>query len=75
MTAHEVRAALAELGLSQVAAAEAFGVDARTMRRWVADGIAAGPALLAFRALMLLRPRDRDAALSQCPSSLRKRLG
>ena len=64
MTAAEVRAALAELVLSQVAAAVAFGVDARTMRRWVANGIVAGPALLAFRALMRLSPRDRNDVLS-----------
>lgn len=64
MTGDEVRSALAELGLNQVEAARAFGVDARTMRRWVADGIEASPAPLAFRAIMLLPPSKREAALS-----------
>lgn len=63
MTGAEVRSVLAEFGLNQVEAAHAFGVDARTMRRWVAGGIEAGAALLAFRALMLLPPSKREVAL------------
>jgi DNA-binding transcriptional regulator YiaG len=34
MTPDEYRAAIAKLGLSQVAAAKLLGVDARTSRRW-----------------------------------------
>ena len=65
LSAAEVRAALDALGLSQVAAARLFDVDARTMRRWVADGIDSGPALLAFRALMLLPASKREGVLSR----------
>lgn len=64
MTADEVRAALDALGLTQMGAARVFGVDGRTVRRWCADGIEAGPALLAFRALMLLPASKRESVLS-----------
>ena len=35
MTANQIRAALDQLGLTQVAAAQLFGVEARSVRRWV----------------------------------------
>lgn len=35
MTANQIRAALDHLGLTQVAAAGLFGVEARSVRRWV----------------------------------------
>lgn len=38
MTATELRAALATLGLTQSGGARLLGVDARTMRRWCAEG-------------------------------------
>ncbi len=60
MTADEVREALVALGLTQMGAARVFGVDGRTMRRWCAEGIEACPALLAFRALMLLSATKRE---------------
>jgi DNA-binding transcriptional regulator YiaG len=36
MTPADLRAALARLGLTQAGAAHLLGVDARTMRRWLA---------------------------------------
>lgn len=37
MTHDQYRAALEQLGLSQTAAAQLLGVDARTSRRWACD--------------------------------------
>ena len=56
MTAEEFRAALASLGLSQVAAAAALEVDARTVRRWaLGERAIPGPVRVALR-LMARRP-------------------
>jgi len=35
VTANQIRAALDHLGLTQVAVAQLFGVEARSVRRWV----------------------------------------
>ena len=72
MTPDQVRAALADLGLSQVGFARIALVDARTVRRWC-DGTRAVPgpvvALLGIQAAskaagggwVTLRPQVRDA--------------
>lgn len=56
MTPAEFSAAIAALGLSQLAAAEVLEVDPRTVRRWVAgDRDIPGPVRVALR-LMIARP-------------------
>lgn len=60
LSADEFRAALAALGLSQVAAASALEVDERTVRRWIAGERAIpGPARVALR-LMAAPPGRRS---------------
>ena len=62
MSADEFAAAIAALGLSQVAAADALEVDARTVRRWIAgDRAIPGPVRVALRcmAIMARPPRSR----------------
>jgi DNA-binding transcriptional regulator YiaG len=55
MTADEFRAALEGLGLSQVAAAQALEVDARTVRRWaLGEREVPGPVRVALRLMRLL---------------------
>jgi DNA-binding transcriptional regulator YiaG len=55
MTADEFRAALDGLGLSQVAAAQALEVDARTVRRWaLGEREVPGPVRVALRLMRLL---------------------
>jgi DNA-binding transcriptional regulator YiaG len=50
MSADEFRAALAALGLSQVEAASALEVDARTVRRWaLGERAIPGPVRVALR--------------------------
>jgi hypothetical protein len=53
VTPHQYQAALDRLGLSQVGAAELFGVDPRTSRRWVAGDLVIPRAVaLALRLMM-----------------------
>lgn len=60
MTTEEFRAALAALGLSQVEAAEALEVDARTVRRWaLGERAIPGPVRVALRCMTELRARGR----------------
>jgi DNA-binding transcriptional regulator YiaG len=55
MTADEFRAALDGLGLSQVAAAQALEVDARTVRRWaLGEREVPGPVRVALRLMRLV---------------------
>jgi DNA-binding transcriptional regulator YiaG len=67
MTPDQFRAALADLGLSQVGFARLAMVDARTVRRWC-DGTRAVPgpvvALLRLAALRLAASRPDTAALN-----------
>ncbi len=46
MTAKQYRAALADLGLTQVAAARLLGVNDATSRRWAAHGVTGTAAIL-----------------------------
>lgn len=55
MTAIELRALLAQLGLSQRAAARLLGVDDRTVRRWI---VAERPIPEPARRLLLLFAQD-----------------
>ena len=56
MTADEFRAAIAALGLSQVDAATALEVDARTVRRWaLGERVIPGPVRVALRCMAALR--------------------
>lgn len=48
-TAADVRRVLAELGVSQLTAAETLAIDPRTLRRWLAR-----PGYLPHRAVMLI---------------------
>lgn len=59
MTPDEYRAALAALGLSQVAAGRVLGISPRTAQRFAIDG-PSGPASFAVRMLMALDPKQRD---------------
>jgi DNA-binding transcriptional regulator YiaG len=60
LSADEFRAALAALGLSQVAAASALEVDERTVRRWTAGERAIpGPVRVALR-LMARTPQKQQ---------------
>lgn len=56
MTASEYRAALAELGLTQTAAAAWFGVSLKTAQRYALEGY--GPSPLARRVLALVLGMD-----------------
>ena len=59
MTPDEFRAALAALGLSQVAAAKALESDERSVRRWIAgDRKVPGPVRVALRCMARLRSLD-----------------
>lgn len=49
MTAERVLAILTALSMNQTEAAEAFEVDARTVRRWVREGVPRGPSRVALR--------------------------
>lgn len=60
MTPDEYRAALSELGLTQVAAGRLLGVSPRTAQTYAAEG-PRGPAALAMRLLLAL-PVDQRAA-------------
>jgi DNA-binding transcriptional regulator YiaG len=56
MSAADLRAALARLGLSQSEAARRFGVNARTVRRWiVGDRPIPGPVIELIRTWMAQR--------------------
>ena len=59
MTADEYRAALCDLGLSQVGAAPILGVSPRTAQTYAAHG-PSGPAALAIRLLLALPVDQRD---------------
>ena len=61
MTADEYRAAISELGLSQIAAGRLLGVSPRTAQVYAAKG-PSGPAAFAIR--LLLATPDRDKWLS-----------
>jgi hypothetical protein len=58
MTPNQLRSALAQLGLSQRAAARLLDIDERTMRKYVAGDLAI-PEMLVW-ALRGLAQRDRD---------------
>jgi DNA-binding transcriptional regulator YiaG len=61
MTAEEFRSAIEVLGLSQLAAAQALEVDARTVRRWaLGEREVPGPVRVALR-LMRLVPASEYA--------------
>lgn len=64
MTAQEYRAALAELGLSQVGAGRLMGVSPRTAQNYATDG-PSGPAALAVRLLLALTDDQRTAWISE----------
>jgi DNA-binding transcriptional regulator YiaG len=58
VSADEFRAAIAALGMSQVEAAAALKVDARTVRRWIAgDRKIPGPVGVALRCMAKLASR------------------
>jgi DNA-binding transcriptional regulator YiaG len=58
MSADEFRDAIAALGLSQVEAATALEVDARTVRRWaLGERAIPGPVRVALRCMAALRSR------------------
>jgi DNA-binding transcriptional regulator YiaG len=65
MTADEFRTAIEALGLSQVAAAQALEVDARTVRRWaLGEREIPGPVRVALRCMARLHAlgvKDRAA--------------
>ena len=58
MTADDYRAALAALGLSQVAAGRVLGVSQKTAHNYAISG-PSGPAALAIRLLLILPPSKR----------------
>lgn len=53
MTAADLRASLALLGMSQLGAARLFGVNGKTVRNWVAGRNAVPPAVAIALRLML----------------------
>jgi DNA-binding transcriptional regulator YdaS (Cro superfamily) len=53
MTAHQYRAALAKLGLSQIAAARLLGSADRTSRRWALGERSVPPAVAILLKLMI----------------------
>ena len=70
MAPDEFRAAIAALGLSQVAAAEALEVDARTVRRWaLGEREIPGPVRVALRCMAELAARSRGNRKKQVAES------
>ncbi len=67
MTADEYRAALRDLGLSQVGAAPVLGVSRNTAQNYAAHG-PSGPAALAMRLLLALPKADRAKWLARGPT-------
>lgn len=63
MTSEEWRAALAELGLTQLAAGRWLGVSNKTAQNYARVG-PSPPAARAIRLLLTLSPEDRKRALS-----------
>ena len=61
MTANQYRAALSRLGLTQVAAARLFGVNAATSRRWAAGGVS-GATVILLRLLLAGKITPDDIA-------------
>jgi hypothetical protein len=59
MTSKQYRDALDRLGLSQVAAAKLFRVDARTSRRWAKGGVT-GAAEILLRLLIAGKIKLQD---------------
>jgi predicted transcriptional regulator len=66
VTADQYRAALTELGLSQLAAGRWLGVSKRTAQNYATEG-PSPPAARAIRTIMMLPPEWRDAALADAP--------
>jgi hypothetical protein len=64
LNAEQYRDALSRLGLSQVGAAQMFGVNERTSRRW-ALGESAVPKLVALVLYLMVRFKVRLADLPQ----------
>ena len=61
MTGEEYRAALHQIGMSQVGAARFFGVAPSTSRRWIAGQLVIPPAVAMLLCVMIakrLSPRD-----------------
>lgn len=60
MTDTELRATLARVGLTQTGAARLFGIDARTMRRWLAGEREVTPCALRLLDLLEHVPGVRE---------------
>lgn len=63
MTPAEYRAALTELGLSQLAAGRWLGVSPKTAQNYASVG-PSGPAARAIRLVLSMPPKQRERALS-----------
>lgn len=65
MTPDDYREALAELGLSQLAAARLLGVDGRTSRRWVSGERPIPPPVQNFLRYLMATGRSGEYAMKR----------
>jgi DNA-binding transcriptional regulator YiaG len=65
MTGDEYRKILDKLGLNQTQAAQMFDVDARTIRRWLAEDVTIPLATATLLRLMIKHKMVRDYMIKQ----------